>query len=140
MCRRRRGQIKRSCRLCWRKRDCSSELRSITIGEGTAVSFVTRGGFALSGVTKIDTGGEFYLFIPHAIAGWSAAKLGYQWAFIINSLSFLFSAGAIWMMKGEGFRAQRKAASASGTTHPSVGTASSTKRWRPWRRAARSQR
>src|SRR6476469_6171050 len=58
------------------------------------------------------------LTVGTMLAGWSAAKLGYQWAFIINSLSFLFSAGAIWMMKGEGFRAQRKAASASGVVRP----------------------
>ena len=29
------------------------------------------------------------------LAGWSAAKLGFQWAFVINALSFLFSAAAI---------------------------------------------
>src|SRR5215470_13258947 len=32
------------------------------------------------------------------LAGWSAARLGYAWAFILNSLSFLFSAAAIWLL------------------------------------------
>jgi MFS family permease len=44
------------------------------------------------------------------LAGFSAAKLGYHWAFVLNSLSFVFSAGAIWhiSMPG-GFRAKRHA-------------------------------
>lgn len=42
------------------------------------------------------------------LAGYSAAKLGYQWAFVINSLSFVFSAGAIWRISTPGgFRARR---------------------------------
>ena len=47
------------------------------------------------------------------IAGWSAARLGYEWAFVINSLSFLFSAAAICTLKveGPGFRARRDQAS-----------------------------
>jgi MFS family permease len=32
------------------------------------------------------------------LAGYSAAGLGYSWAFIINSLSFVFSAWAIWQI------------------------------------------
>src|SRR5438874_2354869 len=42
------------------------------------------------------------------LAGWSAAKLGYAWAFAINSFSFLFSAVAIWLLdsKDTSFRAQ----------------------------------
>ena len=42
------------------------------------------------------------------LAGYSAARLGYRWAFIINSLSFLFSAFAIWRIAvPHGFRAPR---------------------------------
>ena len=42
------------------------------------------------------------------LAGYSAASLGYQWAFIINSASFLFSACAIWRISvPQGFRAAR---------------------------------
>jgi len=42
------------------------------------------------------------------LAGWSAAKLGYEWAFAINSLSFLGSAAAIAMLRVPGgFRARR---------------------------------
>lgn len=41
-------------------------------------------------------------------AGFSAAKLGYNWAFIINSLSFFFSAWSIWRISVPGgFRAKR---------------------------------
>jgi MFS family permease len=52
------------------------------------------------------------LTVGTMLAGWSAAKLGYQWAFVINSLSFLFSAAAIWMLDAPvgTFRAQRQAA------------------------------
>jgi MFS family permease len=45
------------------------------------------------------------------LAGYSAAQLGYRWAFIINSLSFVFSAGAIWHISTPGgFRPGRSAA------------------------------
>src|ERR1035437_4321447 len=44
------------------------------------------------------------------LAGYSAAKLGYHWAFVLNSLSFVFSAGAIWRISMPGgFRAKRQA-------------------------------
>src|SRR5438552_1170478 len=42
------------------------------------------------------------------LAGYSAAWLGYSGAFIINSLSFVFSAAAIWRVAvPQGFRAVR---------------------------------
>lgn len=45
------------------------------------------------------------------LAGYSTARLGYHWAFIINSVSFVFSAWAIWQIAvPEGFRARRTAA------------------------------
>jgi MFS family permease len=49
------------------------------------------------------------------LAGWSAARLGYAWAFAINSFSFLFSAAAIWLLDGPSgtFRVQRYDAHAS---------------------------
>jgi MFS family permease len=54
------------------------------------------------------------------LAGWSAAKLGYRWAFIINSLSFVFSAGAILLLKaGAGaFRVRRAPATESPAIRP----------------------
>jgi MFS family permease len=46
------------------------------------------------------------------LAGYSAAKFGYQWAFLINAASFLFSAWAVWRIHASGgFRASRAAAS-----------------------------
>jgi MFS family permease len=45
------------------------------------------------------------------LAGYSAAWLGYHWAFVLNSLSFVFSAWAIWQISVPGgFRVHREAA------------------------------
>jgi len=50
------------------------------------------------------------LTIGTMIAGLSAASLGYQWAFVLNSLSFVSSAVCIWQLHGAGsFRAKREA-------------------------------
>ena len=50
------------------------------------------------------------LTIGTMVAGLSAAKLGYQWAFALNSLSFLGSAVCIWQLRTAGsFRAKREA-------------------------------
>lgn len=44
------------------------------------------------------------------LAAYSAAWLGYYWAFVLNSLSFVFSAWAIWQISVPGgFRARRAA-------------------------------
>jgi len=44
------------------------------------------------------------------VAGLSAARLGYQWAFVLNSLSFLASAVCVWQLRVAGsFRAKREA-------------------------------
>ena len=44
------------------------------------------------------------------LAGYSAAWLGYHWAFVLNSLSFAFSAWAIWQISVPGgFRVKRAA-------------------------------
>jgi MFS family permease len=44
------------------------------------------------------------------LAGYSAAWLGYHWAFVLNSLSFAFSAWAIWQISVPGgFRVRRQA-------------------------------
>jgi MFS family permease len=45
------------------------------------------------------------------LAGYSAAQWGYAWAFILNSLSFVFSAWAIWQIRMPGgFRASHRRA------------------------------
>ncbi|MFB3778463.1 MAG: MFS transporter [Bryobacteraceae bacterium] len=53
------------------------------------------------------------------LGGFSTARLGYQWAFILNALSFLFSAAAISRLQagGSGFQAQQ-GAQAQSETHP----------------------
>jgi MFS family permease len=45
------------------------------------------------------------------LGGWGAAHLGYTWAFVLNSLSFVFSAWAIWRVPPN---ADFRAASADG--------------------------
>ncbi|MEN6537055.1 MAG: MFS transporter [Bryobacteraceae bacterium] len=54
------------------------------------------------------------------LAGFSAARFGYAWAFVINSLSFLFSAVAISLLRGgeAGFRAQRADVKETEAVHP----------------------
>ena len=43
------------------------------------------------------------------VAGLTAASLGYQWAFVLNSLSFFGSAACIWQLRRPGgFRAKRR--------------------------------
>jgi predicted MFS family arabinose efflux permease len=50
------------------------------------------------------------LTVGTMVAGLSAATLGYQWAFVLNSLSFFGSAACIWQLRGSGsFRAKREA-------------------------------
>ena len=50
------------------------------------------------------------LTVGTMVAGLSAATLGYKWAFILNSLSFLGSATCIWQLRTQGsFRAKREA-------------------------------
>jgi predicted MFS family arabinose efflux permease len=50
------------------------------------------------------------LTIGTMVAGLTAASLGYQWAFVLNSLSFFGSAACIWQLRGAGsFRAKREA-------------------------------
>jgi MFS family permease len=54
------------------------------------------------------------------LGGLSAAHLGYHWAFIINALSFLFSAAAVSRLRAGagGFRAPRTALTASNVVRP----------------------
>ncbi len=50
------------------------------------------------------------LTVGTMVAGFSAASLGYNWAFVLNSLSFLASALCIWQLRVQGsFRAKREA-------------------------------
>jgi hypothetical protein len=44
--------------------------------------------------------------IGAALGGWTAAKVGYQWAFIINAVSFLASAYSVWLVPEEDTRQQ----------------------------------
>jgi hypothetical protein len=44
--------------------------------------------------------------IGAALGGWTAAKVGYSWAFIINAVSFLASAYSVWLVPEEETRQQ----------------------------------
>jgi hypothetical protein len=51
------------------------------------------------------------LTVGTMLAGVSAAKFGYHWAFIVNAASFVFAAWAIWQLHlPTGFKAERAAA------------------------------
>ena len=53
------------------------------------------------------------------LAGFSAARFGYEWAFVINSLSFAFSAWSIWSIAVPGgFRAPRSGGRGHAHTRP----------------------
>ncbi len=54
------------------------------------------------------------------LGGLTTARLGYEWAFVLNSLSFVFSAGAVALLKraGKGFRPERDATGQAATLHP----------------------
>jgi len=61
------------------------------------------------------------LTIGTFLGGTSVMQFGYEWAFIFNALSFLFSAFCIWMLrapKGAGFRAERKNLNESHVVRP----------------------
>ena len=50
------------------------------------------------------------LTVGTMVAGLSAASLGFRWAFVLNSVSFLASAACIWQLHAKGsFRARREA-------------------------------
>jgi MFS family permease len=50
-----------------------------------------------------------------ALGGWTASKVGYSSAFIINALSFLLSAYSVWLVPDEETRQKRTAANAEAT-------------------------
>ena len=53
------------------------------------------------------------------LAGFAVARLGFAWAFALNSLSFVFSAFAVWQLRAPGgFVAERGRNSAGGLVRP----------------------
>jgi MFS family permease len=60
------------------------------------------------------------LTIGTLVAGLSTAQFGFQWAFLLNALSFLLSAAAISRLhvKGKSFRAERKALTETQVVRP----------------------
>jgi predicted MFS family arabinose efflux permease len=60
------------------------------------------------------------LTIGTLLGGFATARLGYQWAFVINALSFVVSAVAVWRLRAPrgGFRAGRAASGDSARLRP----------------------
>jgi hypothetical protein len=52
------------------------------------------------------------------LAGFAVARLGFAWAFALNSLSFVFSAYAVWQLRTPGGFAARGRAAAAGMARP----------------------
>jgi MFS family permease len=52
------------------------------------------------------------------LAGFAVARLGFAWAFVLNSLSFVFSAYAVWRLRMPGGFAARGRAPAGGMARP----------------------
>jgi MFS family permease len=52
------------------------------------------------------------------LAGFSAAKFGYAWAFVLNAASFAFSAVAIWRLRPEPGGSFRPKRAEAGVVHP----------------------
>src|SRR5579863_7134059 len=52
------------------------------------------------------------------LAGFAVARLGFAWAFILNSLSFVFSAYAVWRLRMPGGFRARDTTPAAGMTRP----------------------
>jgi MFS family permease len=52
------------------------------------------------------------------LAGFAVARLGFAWAFALNSLSFVFSAYAVWQLRIPGGSAARGRAAAGGMARP----------------------
>jgi MFS family permease len=52
------------------------------------------------------------------LAGFAVARLGFAWAFVLNSLSFVFSAYAVWQLRAPGGFAARGRAPAGGMARP----------------------
>ena len=60
------------------------------------------------------------LVVGTVLAGTAVGQFGYQWAFVLNSLSFLFSACSIWRLRSPAgsFRAQRTALTETEVVRP----------------------
>ena len=52
------------------------------------------------------------------LAGFAVARLGFAWAFVLNSLSFVFSAYSVWQLRMPGGFAAHGKTSASGIARP----------------------
>lgn len=79
-----------------------------TSGRAAILPRITRPDQLHSANALMQTTAWLTLSIGTLLGGVSAMQFGYEWAFVVNALSFLFSAGCIWRLESpDGFRAER---------------------------------
>jgi MFS family permease len=66
--------------------------------KNAAVPNITGEKDLLAGNALMFSSRFLFMSLGAALGGWTAANVGYEWAFIINALSFLVSAYSIWLV------------------------------------------
>lgn len=74
--------------------------------KNAAVPNITGERDLLAGNALMFTSRFLLMSLGAALGGWTAAKVGYSWAFVINAVSFLLSAYSVWLLPEEETRQQ----------------------------------
>ena len=74
--------------------------------KNAAVPNITGERDLLAGNALMFTSRFLLMSLGAALGGWTAAKVGYSWAFVINAVSFLASAYSVWLVPDKETRAQ----------------------------------
>lgn len=69
--------------------------------KNAAVPNITGERDLLAGNALMFTSRFLLMSLGAALGGWTAAKVGYSWAFVINAASFLASAYSVWLLPEE---------------------------------------
>ncbi|HEX6284746.1 MAG TPA: MFS transporter [Pyrinomonadaceae bacterium] len=69
--------------------------------KNAAVPNITGERDLLAGNALMFTSRFLLMSLGAALGGWTAAKVGYSWAFVINAVSFLASAYSVWLLPEE---------------------------------------
>ena len=72
--------------------------------KNAAVPNITGEKDLLAGNALMFSSRFLFMSLGAALGGWTAANVGYKWAFIINALSFLVSAYSVWLVPEEDTR------------------------------------
>ena len=84
--------------------------------KNAAVPNITGERDLLAGNALMFTSRFLLMSLGAALGGWTAAKVGYSWAFVINAVSFLLSAYSVWLLPEEETRQQPAEGDTSGET------------------------